>query len=317
MLESHRVDDASAGVRLDKFLASLQSVGSRKRAREAIASGKVEVDGRRVGARDGSLELSPGTRVEIAWNRPGTSRTTTRGRREVEQHGIGIVHEDADVVVIDKPPGLLTDAATHQQRKLPTVRSILGAWLRPQGDDAFIVHRIDRDTSGLVVVARHEGAADHLSRAFRAHRPLRVYWLLVHGVPEHAEGEWADPMRWDPERNLQVSAPPGTPGTVVARARYRVVERFGERASALEVRLQTGRRNQIRLHCQLAGIPLLGERQYVQPRTSGHRSVVDAPRQALHAKRLGFLHPRDGHPRSFECPIPPDLQGVLARLRRA
>jgi RluA family pseudouridine synthase len=251
--------------------------------------------------------------VEIAWNRPGTSRGATRGRRTLEQLGLRIAYEDADLVVVEKPPGMLTDAATRKQRREPSVRSLLHEWLRGQGDEAFIVHRIDRDTSGLVVVARNARAAERLSRQFREHSPRRLYWVLVQGGPARDAGEWVHAMRWDPEHNRQRPAREGERGAAVARARYRVLERIGDRASVLEVELQTGRRNQIRLHCQLEGCPLVGERQYVeQPR----RDALRPPRQALHARRLSFRHPTTGEQVGFSSELPGDLQRLLAGMRR-
>ncbi|MDH5672881.1 MAG: RluA family pseudouridine synthase [Myxococcales bacterium] len=313
MSEAHRVFAGAGGVRLDRFLSSLSSVGSRSRARQAIDSGKVSVDGRPVAAGQGGMLLEEGSKVEIEWNRPGSSRAAVRGRRTLSDHGLRVVHEDADLVVVDKPAGLLTDAATRQQRRQPSVRSLLHEWLRARGGEAHIVHRLDRDTSGLVVIARNATAAERLGRQFREHSPLRLYWVVVQGLVQQNAGQWSHAMRWDPTVNRQRLARDGRDGAVVARAGYRVLERFGKRATVLEVQLQTGRRNQIRLHCELSGHPLVGERQYA---SGSSPPAIRAARQALHARCLGFAHPGSGQRMRFESELPGDLQALLARLRR-
>ena len=319
MPDNYRVEAHENGQRLDKYLATQPAVGSRKRARDAIDSAKVSVDGRRVGPEDRALQVKTGMQIQIEWNRPGSARRPSRARLELERRGVRIVHEDADLLVLDKPPGLLTDAATHQQRcQEHTLRSLVTAWLGTLGQQPSVVHRIDRDTSGLVVVARHPRTGEHLRNQFRAHTPRRVYWVLVAGGPAQDRGHFADPMRWDAERLLQCATSSDDPRGVLARASFEVLERIGPAdaplASVLEVVLQTGRRNQIRLHCQLAGFPLWGERLYVD--AGGRRLDRDAPRQALHAHRLAFIHPSTGRQVSFESPLPDDLRSVLASLRR-
>lgn len=313
MGDKHRVDVASDGQRMDKFLSALPSVGSRRRAREAIDSGKVLVGGKRVGVADHALTVQAGDLVTIEWNRPGTARPGRRGAVNLERHGLRVVHEDRDIVVLDKPPGLLTDSATYKQaREEKTVATLLNSWLKAAEQRAHVVHRIDRDTSGLVAVARHEEAFEHLRAEFANHRPVRDYWVLVVGGPAEDAGDWAHFMRWDRKFRRQRVASADDEQAVVARASYRVLRRFGNRATALEVRLHTGRRNQIRLHCQLEGYPLVGERQYVNK--DAPRPAIQAPRQALHAMRLRFKHPGDGRMVEYACALPPDLEALVSKL---
>lgn len=314
MGERHRVETESDGLRVDKFLAALPSVGSRRRAREAIDSGKVLLDGRRMGVADRACTVKTGDVVTIDWNRPGTARPARKGALSLAYNGLQVVHEDRDIVVLDKPPGLLTDSATYKQaREEQSVRSLLNSWLQASSERAHVVHRIDRDTSGLVVVARHRDAFEHLRSQFANHRPRRYYWVLVAGGPDGDAGDWNHWMRWDSKVLRQRGASARDEQAVEARASFRVLQRFNMGATALEVRLHTGRRNQIRLHCQLEGHPLIGERLYVD--RDAPRPPIRAQRQALHAVRLGFEHPRHGRMVEYDSTLPADLKALVSKLR--
>ncbi len=173
-----------------------------------------------------------------------------------------------------------------------------------------VVHRIDRDTSGVVLLARDAEAAERLRADFRHHRPERIYRAFVVGRPdtEATSGAWVDWMRWDRRARRQVSCDPGAEGAFEATLRWRLVA-AGPLASELEIALGSGRRNQVRLQALLHRCPVVGERQYVPPRW---RPPVTHPRQALHALRLGVRHPATGRPLVLEAPLPADLR----RLRR-
>ncbi len=297
------------GVRLDKWLAGLPSVGSRQKARDALERGKVAVDGVAVTPADAGRLLPAGAVVTIAWNRPGTGEKRVAGRVAMERAGVVVRHQDDAVIVVDKPPGLLTDAADLEQaRHRDTLRKRVKAFLAV--DDVWPAHRIDRDTSGLVLFARTEQAREHLLQQWHARSPLREYLVVVEGRVPHDEGRFADWMVWDGRQRLQKPCGPDVEGAWLAEASFRVEERLRDRATLLVVRLVTGRRNQIRLHCQLAGYPLVGEPLY------RHRDPTIAfPRQALHAARLGFEHPTTGKRLTITSPLPPDLTGLLQRLR--
>jgi 23S rRNA pseudouridine1911/1915/1917 synthase len=311
--ETITVDAAAAGIRLDRLLAGLGSVGSREKARQALRSGKVSVDGTEVGPDDGGRVLAAGAEITIAWTRPGTGRRKTAGREALERAGVSILFEDDTLLVADKPSGLLTDAADADQAKhRDTLRKRVRGWLA--GGDVWPAHRIDRDTTGVVAFAKNEAAWNHLRRQWATHSPDRVYLALVEGRVRGDHGKFRDWMAWDGGQRLQRPCAPEAHGAFLAEARWKVVERFGDTATLLEVALVTGRRNQIRLHAMLVGHPLVGEPLY---RREDTRVRVPFARQALHARRLAFDHPRTGQRVVFEAPVPPDLAGLLKRLTAA
>ncbi len=304
------------GVRLDRFVVDLFDVGSRRRARHAIETGKVSVDGRTCGAKDTGMKLDAGTRVSITWGKPGTGRAKHQARKGLEQARLTVLHEDEWIIAVNKPPGLLSDTASrHQSMHQDSMRARLGRYLRSQGDGVWIVHRIDRDTSGVVLAARTERASNELRRQFRNRRPERCYLAVVHGVPEQREGEWKDWMAWEPSKRIQRATPPETEGAVLAGTRVRTLSTFGRWASLLELKLVSGRRNQIRLQAQLRGHPLLGEKLYLpegwQPPA---RALIH--RQALHALSLEVDHPHHRKPVRFGAPLPKDLRTLLEVLER-
>lgn len=302
------------GIRLDRLLAGMERVGSRNRARELLESGKVTVDGRKVGPGEGGAPVPVGAVVEIAWNKPGTGRDQVRARQSIAEAGLVILYEDDHVLCVDKPPGLLTDAATEEQRReRDTVTARLRRYLKPQGTQPFVGHRIDRDTSGVVAFAKHEKAWERLRAQFHERTPERVYWALLQGAPQPRSGTWVDDMVWDDELLAQRPAVRADEhGVVRASAHYATQQIWASGVSQVEVRLVTGRRNQIRLHAMLRGYPLIGERLYTGP-----EHVIVGPRSerhALHARRLGFTHPMTGKPLVVESPLPPDMVALLTQL---
>jgi 23S rRNA pseudouridine1911/1915/1917 synthase len=220
-----------------------------------------------------------------------------------------IVYEDGELLVINKPAGL----AVHPGAGRPTgtlVHAVLahcpdlpgiGGGVRPG-----IVHRLDKDTSGLLVVAKTEAALRALQEQIQARRARRDYLALVHGTVAAEEGTIDAPLGRDARHRTRMA--------VVASGRravthYRVVERFAD-ATLLEVRLQTGRTHQIRVHCASIGHPVVGDRLY------GRRSNPwGLRRQALHAFKLSFAHPATGAEMSFVAPLPGDMEAVLGQLR--
>ena len=194
----------------------------------------------------------------------------------------------------------------------PSVYDHLERYLRPQRRRPFVVHRIDRDTSGLVVFAKDPRTQQALKKQFIRRDPERVYLALVYGHPEPQRGTWRDHLVWDRKALIQKRTYPRDPQGTEAICHYRVVDAFRD-TSLIEVRLETGKRNQIRLQARLRGHTLVGERRYV----SGPDAVrpIDFPRQALHAQRLAFSHPVDGRELRFEAPLPADFDDLLLRLR--
>jgi 23S rRNA pseudouridine1911/1915/1917 synthase len=307
----HKVTAEQDGARLDVVVAGLADVGSRRRAREAIESGKVKVDGAFVSVDAAGSRLAAGSSVEVVWGRPGTSAEWVRGRAELVEASLSIVFEDRTLIVVDKPPGLLTDSATREQaRERDTLRKRLAHYLRAGNATPHVVHRIDRDTSGLVVVAKTEEAEARLRDQFRAHTPERVYWVMVQGQPRGDGGTWEDPMIWDDRKLIQKTVSMSVDGAVMASARWKVLHR-GAQVSVLEVRLHTGRRNQIRLHCQLRGHPLVGETLYLPKDWAPVGPAFE--RQALHAWQLALRHPDSGKRVVFVSPLPEDLRRLCQK----
>jgi 23S rRNA pseudouridine1911/1915/1917 synthase len=177
----------------------------------------------------------------------------------------------------------------------------------------LVVHRIDLDTSGLVIFAKTTVAQQALKAQFRRREPERVYLAIVYGHPDPASGTWRDTLVWDEKALIQKETHPNDPRGLEAVSVYTVLESFRD-ASLIEVRLHTGKRNQIRIQARLRGHTLVGEKRYVY----GPDELRSIPfgRQALHAYRLGFLHPADDRPLQFEAPLPKDFSDLLARLRR-
>jgi 23S rRNA pseudouridine1911/1915/1917 synthase len=312
-IETVTVGEAQQGVRLDKLLATLPSVGSREKARHVLRSGKVELDGAAVGEEQGGQALHTGSAVVIYWNRPGTGARKVAARDAMARAGVVVRYEDDDLLVADKPAGLLTDAADlDQARHHDTLRKRIQAFV---GREVWPAHRIDRHTTGLVLFAKTERARDHLKAQWVEREPLREYRAWVEGRFARDAGHFADWMVWDSAGRLQRPAPPHSEGAWLAEADFEVTERFGDLATELRVRLVTGRRNQIRLHVMLASHPLVGEALYRLPESSRARSRVFFPRQALHAAKLGVIHPATDEPIRWEAPLPPDLEDLVRRLR--
>ena len=175
------------------------------------------------------------------------------------------------------------------------------------------MHRIDRDTSGLVLFAKTPRAQEALKEQFRRREPERVYLAIVYGHPAPPAGTWRDVLVWDKDSLIQRATHPDDPRGKEAVAHYRVVETFAA-TSLIEVRLHTGKRNQIRIQARLRGHTLVGEKRY----TFGPDALrpIQFERHALHAWRLAFDHPPDGRRVQFEAPLPADFAALVARLRR-
>lgn len=261
-------------------LRALFPDASGRSLKQWLASGRVEINGRV--CRDGRVMVAPTDRVTLG----------TRGRVPFPR-GLGLVHEDAAVLVVDKRPGLLS-VATDRERERTAYR-LLWDYLAAQRPRArpFIVHRLDRETSGLLVFAKTAEAKQHLQAQFEARTVERVYTALVGGRVRRESGTLESRLVEDP--SLRVHATPGPKGKT-AITRYRVLAR-GEGTTLLELSLGTGRRRQIRV--QLAGIghPIVGDREHGGP-------AGPFRRLCLHATRLGFIHPATGKAVRFESAAP-------------
>jgi 23S rRNA pseudouridine1911/1915/1917 synthase len=298
------------GLRLDKFLAETGRLGSRRRASVALDRGKVFVNTVEAPRDAAARRLAAGDHVRVWIDRPGSAR----GRVARRAGDLRIVFEDDTLIVLDKPAGLLA-VPLERRGGAPSIFEQVTAYLRPHGKRRpLVVHRIDRDTSGLVVFARDPAAQNRLRLQFKRHTVERVYWAVVYGHPEPPDGTWRDRLVWDEKVLIQKETHPRDPKGMDAVSHYKVLERF-RLSSLVEVRLETGKRNQIRIQARLRGHTLVGERRYVYG--PDELRPIQFERQALHAHRLVFEHPATGEVLRFEAPIPADMNDLLTRLRRS
>jgi 23S rRNA pseudouridine1911/1915/1917 synthase len=287
-----RVPDAAAGERLDRFLASLPEVGSRGLAERVLADG-VLVDGQ---ARAKSHRLSGGE--ELEFDAPERVTQTL----EPEPMELRIAYEDEHLMVVDKPAGLVVHPAPgHATGTL--VHGLLAHDVAGGDEDRpGIVHRLDRDTSGLMVVARSGEAHRRLQELVR-HRELeRHYLALVVGKPRSRAGRIEAPIGRDRREPTRHSLDTDAPRDAVTH--FEVVELF-PRHALLGVRLETGRTHQIRVHLGAVGLPVAGDPVYGRPHELG------LERQFLHAARLAFTHPFTGERVDVQSPLPDDLALAL------
>ena len=307
-------DNEAEGQRLDAWLARQLPSLSRARLQGLIAEGHVLLDRARPRP---SARLHAGQVAVVDVPAPAPAEP------QPEDIPLAVVHEDAHLVVVNKPAGLVVHpgagaaGGTLVNALLRHVRDLsgVGGVLRPG-----IVHRLDRGTSGLLVVAKDDETHRSLVRQFAGRTVEKEYLALVLGVPTRAAGEVDAPVGRDPvhRQKMSVRAPRGRE----ARTSWRAEERF-DGAALLRVRIHTGRTHQIRVHLASIGHPVAGDAVYGGTRTPSSRraaareALVSLERPALHAARLAFTHPATGERLAFEAPLPPDLEAVLERLRAA
>jgi 23S rRNA pseudouridine1911/1915/1917 synthase len=298
-----------SGVRLDKYLAAAGRLASRARAFAGLERGKVFLNGHEADVSKAATRLQAGDTVRVWMDRPGSSKA----RRPHAQIGdLDIIFEDDALLVVNKPAGLLS-VPLERKSQAPSVYEQIEDHFRPHGTRRpFVVHRIDQDTSGLVVFAKDARAQSQIKAQFTRREPTRIYLAVVYGHPAPAEGRWRDHLVWDEKALIQKETHPRDPRAQEAISDYRVLETLRETA-LIEVRLLTGRRNQIRIQARLRGHTLVGERRY----TLGPDALrtIQFERHALHAYRLAFDHPSDGRRLEFEAPPPADFTALLERLR--
>ena len=295
------------GGRLDRVLAGLLPEESRASLQRLIRAGRVRLLGRPARS---SYTVRGGERVEIDLPPPLPSTL------EPIPLPLAILHEDADLLVLDKPAGLpvhpgagarrptLVNALLHYGRDL----SVIGGVERPG-----IVHRLDRDTSGVLVVAKNDRAHRSLAAQFKARTVKKTYEALVWGTPRPAEGIIDRPIGRHPTARVRMAI---RPDGRAARTLFRLREPF-DSVSLLEIEPATGRTHQIRVHLSAIGHPIVGDSLYggVHRRVPGDiRAVTHLQRPFLHAARLVFTHPRDGRRMEFTADLPADLQDVLDAL---
>jgi 23S rRNA pseudouridine1911/1915/1917 synthase len=290
------VPPEAAGERLDRFLAGVPEVGSRSVAERLLAAGRVMVDGRPLPK---SHRLEGGERIEL-------EPLAAPAGLEPEPMALRVVFEDEHLLVVDKPAGLVVHpAAGHATGTL--VHGLLAhAVAGGEPERPGIVHRLDRDTSGLLVVARGEEAHRRLERLIRRRELSREYLALVHGRPRSRAGRIEAAIGRDRRDPTRMSLDTDRPRDAVTH--FELLELL-RRHALLRVRLETGRTHQIRVHLAAIDLPVSGDPVY------GVAGDLGLERQFLHAARLAFAHPLTGTALDFESPLPDDLIGALGRAR--
>jgi 23S rRNA pseudouridine1911/1915/1917 synthase len=288
----------ATGERLDRFLAGVEEIGSRAAAERLLADGRVLVDGR---PRPKSHRLEGGEEVEV--DVAGLRKTALAP----QDLALRVAYEDEHLLVVDKPAGVVVHpSAGHAEGTL--VHGLL-AHAIAGGDEAErpgIVHRLDRDTSGLLVVARSDDAHRRLQRMLRRREVTREYLALVRGRPKSRRGRIEAAIGRDRHDPTRVSLDTLVPREAVTE--FELAELLREHA-LLRVRLQTGRTHQIRVHLAAIDLPVSGDPVY------GIAGDLGLERQFLHAARLAFAHPFSSDPVEAESPLPADLAAALERAR--
>jgi 23S rRNA pseudouridine1911/1915/1917 synthase len=292
-----------SGTRLDLALIQLHPNLSRRKARDVIEKGQVSVDGRTV--REPGEAVGEGAALRWDPHRKALPRARL---------SLPILFEDEHLLVVDKPAGLLSVPTDEDAKDEDTVLARVEEYvrhLRPRRPYVGRVHRLDRDTSGAIVVALSPAARSGLIKQFSDHRIERRYRVLVDGSAPADEGVVDRPLRDAYVSGKRAVARPGEPSRP-AITRWRVVERFA-RGALLAVELQTGRQHQIRVHLASIRMPVLGDATYG---SASHHPPVRVRRQMLHAGALGFVHPLTGATVRVESPLPADFRKALLELRR-
>ena len=306
------VGAAQNGLRLDRALNELFSDYSRNFLANLVSEGLVRVDG--VPARKASQKVEAGQRVAIEV--PPATPSTMEG----QDLPLTVLYEDGDVVVIDKPAGLVVHpAAGHADETLVNALlfhvkdlSGVGGELRPG-----IVHRLDKDTSGVMIVAKNDEAHRKLTASWSSDRVRKEYVALVYGTPSAERGTVDAPIGRDPRDRKRMAVVPEGRRAVTD---YEVSERL-RHLSLVRCRLRTGRTHQIRVHMKHLGHPIVGDPLYSGPQWRGipdkrlQKLLSSVERQMLHAARIAFEHPRSGAMLAFDAPLPADFADVVDALR--
>ena len=291
------------GTRLDKFLAEQVTDLSRSAIRRLIDTAQVLVNGEPIKA---SHKLKSGDLVVACVPQPETLEAGA------EAIPLDIVYEDQALIVVNKPAGMVIHPAPgHQSGTLVNALLAHCPDLASDAGDARpgIVHRLDRDTSGLILVAKNEQIRRALQRQFQARQVHKVYVALLDGHLEAAHGRIEAPLGRDPRHRQRMAI---VPGGREAITEYRLLASLaGDDYSLVEAEPKTGRTHQIRVHFASIGHPVVGDTVYGRRRTP-----LPVPRQFLHAQRLGFTHPLTGQTLEFETPLPDDLAAVLRLLEQ-
>ena len=297
------IDEESNGTRIDRVLSLLLAESSRSYIQKLIEKGNVTVDGQTCTSK--KYKVSSGQQVDLLMPPPENLSV------EPENIPLDIVYEDEDVLVVNKPRGMVVHPAAgnytgtlvnavlyHCGERLSAINGVI----RPG-----IVHRIDKDTSGLLMIAKNNMAHESLSAQLAEHSITRRYTALVYHNLTEDEGTVDAPIGRDPKNRLRMAVTSLNSKRAVTH--WKVLERFG-RYTLIEARLETGRTHQIRVHMAYIHHPLVGDMVY-----GPKKQPLTEDGQMLHARVLGFAHPRTGEYMEFERPLPPEFTAVLRKLR--
>ncbi|GAW92606.1 RluA family pseudouridine synthase [Calderihabitans maritimus] len=302
-IREYRIETEQAGERIDRFLAARSPDLSRSWIQRLIREQKVTVDGETVKP---NYKLKTGDCIKLIVPPPEEPIV------KPEKIPLDILFEDQDIIVVNKPQGMvvhpaagnfsgtLVNALLYHCKDLSGINGVL----RPG-----IVHRIDKDTSGVLVVAKNDSAHLELAAQIKAHRVKRVYIALVHGDLAEPAGTIDAPIGRDLKDRKRMAVV--FKGARRAVTHYKILERFGD-FTLIEAQLETGRTHQIRVHMAYLGHPVAGD-----PKYGPRKPAFGLKGQALHAKLLGIFHPRTKHYMEFEAPLPKYFQELLTRLRSA
>jgi len=307
-----------AGTRLDKWLAGAVADLSRERLKTLIKQGRVRADGETIS--DPSYGVKSGQTFVVDVPEPISAIP------KAQEIPLVIAYEDEAVIVVNKPAGLVVHPAPGNLD-----HTLVNALIHHCGDSLSgiggvrrpgIVHRLDKDTSGLIIVAKTDAAHQSLAADFAARRIDRVYQALVWGVPTPGAGKIEGNIGRSPKNRLKMAIV--SRGGREALTRYKVIERFGNAVSLVKCKLATGRTHQIRVHMTHIGHPIVGDATYGRAPALKLRSlsmdtaqaIDSANRQLLHARTLGFRHPSTEAMMSFNCDFPVEFEKVITKLRR-
>lgn len=313
------VDPGQEALRIDKFIVSRLEHATRNRVQSAIADGFLTVNGEHVRS---NYKVRPNDEIELRV-------LDTREESEIipEDIPLDIVYEDDDLLVINKPVGMVVHPGVGNYTG--TLLNALSFYFKIkvdfEGKRPWLVHRIDKNTSGLLVVAKNDQALTKLSAQFKKKTIDRKYVAIVWGEPEEAEGTIETYIKRDPRDRKRYVATMDEENAKHAVTHYKVLESFLY-VSLLECKLETGRTHQIRVHMKHLGHPLFNDEKYGGDKIlkgvvfSKYKQFVDncfqvLPRQALHAKTLGFTHPTTGEWMQFDSDLPPDIEEVIEKWR--
>lgn len=311
-----KIDPGQSALRIDKFLTDRLDRVSRNRIQQAIAVGAVMVNQKSIKS---NYKIRPNDFISILIPRPPESS------REIipENIPLDIVYEDDDLLIVNKPPGLVVHPGVGNHRG--TLVNALKYHLGSNEEKVGLVHRIDKDTSGLLVVAKNEISMSHLAKQFFYHTIERTYFALCWGEPNPLKGTIIGNIGRHPRFRKQFTVFPDGDQGKEAITHYEVIEPLYF-VSLVKCNLETGRTHQIRVHLKYLGHPLFNDERYGGDRIlkgtifTKYKQFVNnvsdiLPRQALHAASLGFIHPTTGKKMYFEQELPPDFKNALDKWR--